>query len=217
MAAFTLMQVLDWHLTLILRKHAADFMGIQETRAMLSAMEDEFPELVKEAYRVMPVQKMAEIIQRLVSEEVSVRDMRAVLEALVEWAQKEKDSVLLTEYVRIGLRRQISYKYSNELGLLPAYLLSPEVEDTVRDAIRQTAAGSFLAMDPDKSQALLASIKDAVGDPATTASRPVLLTSMDIRRYLRKLIEHDLYDLPVLSYQELTAEINVQPLARIDG
>jgi type III secretion protein V len=216
LAFFRPLQILDWHLAVVLRKHAADFMGIQETRTLLSAMEAQFPELVKEAQRVMPVQKMAEIIQRLVSEEVSVRDMRAVLEALVEWAQKEKDSVLLTEYVRVSLKRQISYKYSNELGLLPAYLLAPDVEDSVRDAIRQTPAGSYLAMDPEKSQTLLENIKKVVGDISTTASRPVLLTSMDIRRYLRKLIEHDLYHLPVLSYQELTAEINVQPLARVD-
>jgi type III secretion protein V len=216
LAFFRPLQILDWHLAIVLRKHAAEFIGIQETRALLSAMEAQFPELVKEAQRVMPVQKTAEIIQRLVSEDVSVRDMRAVLEALVEWAQKEKDSVLLTEYVRISLKRQISYKYSNELGLLPAYLLAPDVEDSVRDAIRQTTAGSYLAMDPEKSQTLLQNIKMAVGDITTTASRPVLLTSMDIRRYLRKLIEHDLYHLPVLSYQELTAEINVQPLARVD-
>ncbi|OZI20032.1 EscV/YscV/HrcV family type III secretion system export apparatus protein [Bordetella genomosp. 9] len=209
-------QVPNWHLSIVLRKHAAQFIGIQETRQLLTAMEENFGELVKEAHRVMPIQKIAEILQRLISEDISIRDMRSVLEALVEWAQKEKDIVLLTEYVRMALKRYISHKYSNGQNFLPSYLLAPDVEDVVRDAIRQTAGGSYLALDPEKSQALLDSIRRTVGPLETTVARPVILTSMDIRRYVRKLIEQDLYQLPVLSYQELVPEINVQPLARVD-
>ena len=209
-------KLLTYHLASVLKKHAADFIGIQETRALLSAMESRFPDLVKESTRVLPIQKIAEILQRLVSEDISVRNLRAVLEALVEWGQKEKDSVLLTEYVRSTLKRHISNKYSTGHNLLPAYLLAPAVEDEVRGAIRQTSAGSYLALDPAVSQALVESIKKVVGDIGASAQRPVLLTSMDIRRYLRKMIEQDLYELPVLSYQELTQEINIQPLARVD-
>ncbi|ANN68305.1 type III secretion system export apparatus subunit SctV [Bordetella bronchialis] len=209
-------QVPNWHLSIVLRRHASQFIGIQETRQLLTAMEENFGELVKEAHRVMPIQKIAEILQRLISEDISIRDMRAVLEALVEWAQKEKDIVLLTEYVRMALKRYISHKYSNGQNFLPSYLLAPDVEDLVRDAIRQTAGGSYLAMDPEKSQALLDSIRRTVGTLETMIARPVILTSMDIRRYVRKLIEQDLYQLPVLSYQELVPEINVQPLARVD-
>ncbi|MCH3719258.1 FHIPEP family type III secretion protein, partial [Campylobacter lari] len=83
-------QVLTWHLAFVLKKYSSDFIGIQETRFLLTAMEDRFPDLVKEALRVMPVQKIAEILQRLVSEDISVRNLRAVLEALIEWGQKEK-------------------------------------------------------------------------------------------------------------------------------
>ena len=100
--------------------------------------------------------------------------------------------------------------------MLPAYLLAPSVEDTVRGAVRQTSAGSYLALDPSVSKKLVENVKRTVGDIGANAQRPVLLTSMDIRRYLRKMIEQDLYELPVLSYQELTQEINIQPLARID-
>lgn len=209
-------QILTYHLAFILKKYASDFIGIQETRFLLSAMEQQFPDLVKEAMRVMPIQKIAEILQRLVSEDISVRNLRAILEALIEWGQKEKDTVLLTEYVRSTLKRHISHKYSGGQNMLPAYLLAPKVEETLRGAIRQTSAGSYLALDPNVGKHLLANIKSTVGDISAAAQRPVLLTSMDIRRYLRKMIEQDLYDLPVLSYQELTQEINIQPLARID-
>ena len=209
-------QVLTYHLAFVLKKCSADFIGIQETRFLLSAMEGRFPDLVKESTRVLPIQKIAEILQRLVSEDISVRNLRAILESLIEWGQKEKDSVLLTEYVRSTLKRHISYKYSSGQNILPAYLLAPSIEDTVRGAVRQTSAGSYLSLDPAVSKRLMENIKKTVGDIGGNAQRPVLLTSMDIRRYLRKMIEQDLYDLPVLSYQELTQEINIQPLARID-
>lgn len=209
-------QVLTWHLAFVLKKHATDFIGIQETRFLLSQMETRFPDLVKEAQRVLPVQKIAEILQRLVSEDISVRNLRMVLESLIDWGQKEKDSVLLTEYVRSAHKRWISHKCSSGHNLLPAYLLAPKVEETVRGAVRQTSAGSYLALDPAVGKRLVDNLKKSVGDLATHAQRPVLLTSMDIRRYLRKLIEQDLYDLPVLSYQELTQEVNIQPLARVE-
>ncbi|MCX5590263.1 type III secretion system export apparatus subunit SctV [Alcaligenes endophyticus] len=211
----TQIQVMSWHVRLALLKQAADFMDIQEVRFLLNGMESDFPDLVKEALRVMPVQKMAEIMQRLVAENISVRDLRNVLGALTEWGQKEKDTVLLTDYVRVSLKRYISHKYASGQNILPAYLLSPALEDLIRGAIRQTAVGSYLALDPDMNRKVLDSIKKAVGK-LTPGHNPVLLTSMDIRRYVRKMIEADLYELSVLSYQELTLEVNVQPLARIE-
>ena len=216
MSAMDVNQILSYHLASILRKYAPEFIGVQETRFLLSAMEQRFPDLVKEAMRVMPTQKIGEILQRLVSEDISIRNLRTVLEALVEWGQKEKDVVLLTEYVRGALKRHISHKYSAGRNMLPAYLLAPRVEETVRAAIRQTSAGSYLALDPAVSKTLVENIKKAVGKLPTSGHLPVLLASMDIRRYLRKLIEQDLYDLQVVSYQELVPEINIQPLARID-
>jgi type III secretion protein V len=208
--------LLSYHIALVLKKHAAEFIGIQETRALLTDMEARFPELAKEVQRVMPIHKIAEILQRLVGEGVSIRNLRAVMEALIEWGQKEKDSVMLTEYVRVALKRHISYRHSFGQNLLPAYLLAPAVEDAVRGAVRQTSGGSYLALDPGTSRQLLENIKSTVGDLGRSMHKPVLLTSMDIRRYLRKMIEQDLYELPVLSYQELTPEVNIQPLARVE-
>jgi type III secretion protein V len=209
-------QILTYHLATVLRKYASDFIGVQETKFLLSAMEQRFPDLVKEAVRIMPMQKIGEILQRLVSEDISVRDLRSILEALVEWGQKEKDVVLLTEYVRGALKRHISHKYCAGQNMLPAYLLAPQVEETLRAAIRQTSAGSYLALDPAVGKKLVESIKKTVGKLNPNGQRPVMLASMDIRRYLRKMIEQDLYDLQVVSYQELIPDVNVQPLGRID-
>ena len=208
-------QILAHHLGCLLKRHAPDFLGIQETRWLLTNMEGRFSELTHELQRVLSVQRTADVLRRLVEEQVSIRNLRQILEALVEWAAKEKDMVLLTEYVRSSLKRQISYQYGTALNVLPAYLLDDAAEDELRAAIRQTSSGSYLALEPERSALLLKNLQEEVGELPAAPPLPVLLTSMDIRRYLRKLIEAVYYDLPVLSFQELTPEISVQPLGRI--
>lgn len=208
-------QILADHVDQILRRHADEFIGIQEAKAFLKQMEASSPELVKETLRLVPLQKIAEVLQRLVSEGVSVRNMRTILNALVQSGQSEKDTVLLTEHVRIALKRQICFHNCAGMNVLPAYILTPDVEDAVRNAIRQSSAGSYLALDARTTQQIIAAIRKAIGPLDQQLGKPVLLTSVDIRRYMRKLIEVDLYGLPVLSYQELTPDISVHALARI--
>jgi type III secretion protein V len=209
-------QILIHHLAFVLKKYAQDFIGIQETRFLVGIMEGRFPDLVKEAQRILPIQKIAEILQRLVSEDVSIRNLRAILEALVEWGQKEKDSVLLTEYIRAALKRHISYKYSGSQSILPAYLLAPDVEEMIRNAIRQTSGGSYLALDPAISKQIITKLQALVGDSNIATHKPVLVTTMDIRRYVRKLIEQEFYEMAVLSFQELAMDVNIQPLGRVE-
>ncbi|WP_353642800.1 type III secretion system export apparatus subunit SctV [Mesorhizobium sp. WSM2239] len=212
---FEPVQILSYHIGHVLRRQADEFIGIQETKVLLNQVEGSFPELAKEVLRTVPLQTISEVLKRLVSEEVSLRNMRAILTALVEWGPKEKDTVLLTEHVRCALKRQICFRHSVGRTVLPAYILTPEVEDTVRNAIRQTSAGSYLALDPGTTRQIIDKVRDTIGNVGQQPHMPVLLTSIDIRRYLRKILEVDLYGLPVLSYQELVPDISVQPLARI--
>ena len=208
-------RILTYHLSFILKAHADDFLGIQETKFLLDRMEEDYSELVRETMRVLPIQKITEVFKRLVQEEISIRNLRVILQNLIEWGQKEKDVVLLVEYTRIGLKRYISYKYSGGQNILAAYLLDQDVEDVIRKAIRQTSGGSYLALDPQTMNRILEAIRKEVGDLTTAMKRPVLLTSMDIRRYLKKMVEQQMPALPVLSYQELTPEITIQPLGKV--
>ena len=208
-------RILAYHLSLILARHASSFIGMQESKYLLDKMEERAPDLVREATRILPVQRIAEIFQRLAQEQISIRDLRSILEALIEWAPKEKDTVMLTEYVRSALKRQISYMYSRGQNMLPAILMDPSVEETLRKAIRQTSAGAFLALDPDTTRRFLEAVTAAAGDYHKHPQIPVLLASMDIRRYVRRLIEGEHYRLPVVAYQEITPEISVQPINRI--
>ena len=208
-------KVLTYHLSHILTRYAQDFIGIQEAEYLLSQTELTMPDLTKEVQRVLPVHVIADIFRRLVAENISIRNMRLILEGLVEWGQKEKDTVLLVEYIRSELKRYISHKYSSVQNIIPAYILDQDLEEQIRSSIRQTSAGNYLALDPDTSYRIVLNVKQTVGDLAQKIHRPVLLTAFDIRRYVRKIIESELYDLVVLSYQDLTPEITVQPLDRI--
>ena len=208
-------KILTFHLAHVLKKYAEEFVGIQESRYLLEKMEGTFGELIKEVQRLLPVNKITEIFQRLVSEDISIRNLRSILQSLVVWGHKEKEVVQLTEYVRSSLKRYVSYKYSNGKNMLPVYLLDQDVEDTIRGGIRQTSAGSYLALDPSTSARFVENVKNQVGKIGHLEHKPVLITSMDIRRYVRKLLELEVYDLAVLSHQELTEEITVQPLGRI--
>ncbi len=212
---FNLDKVITFHLSYVLRKFAEEFVGIQEARFLLSKIEQNYAELVKEAQRVVPIQKISEVMQRLVSEDISIRNLRVILEALVEWGQKEKDVVQLAEYVRSSQKRYICYKYAAGRNVLPAYMLDQAIEEKIRGAIRQTSAGCYLALEPDVSQRFIDNAVKTVGDLKKNQRKPVLVVAMDIRRYVRKLLESNLYELPVLSFQELTKEINVQPIGRI--
>lgn len=208
-------EILSYHISFVLKKYAGEFVGIQETKYLLEKMEATFAEIVREVQRVLPIQKIAEVFQRLVQEDISIRNLRMLLQSLIDWGQKEKDPVLLTEYARSSLKRYISYKYSAGKNILVVYLLDPNTEETIRKAVRQTSGGNYLALDPQTAKRFVAAVKKEVGNIGKSLERPVLLTSMDIRRYVRKLIEMELYELPVLSHQELTEEITIQPLGKI--
>lgn len=204
------------HMAAILRKNAADFVGIQEVQNMLDQLEQAFPALVKEVVpKAVSVFQLTDILRRLVEEEITIRDLRTILQALAEWGPNETDTVQLTEYVRASLRRYISHKYSGGQSTLVVYLLDPQIEETVRSSIQRTQNGSYLALEPEITQEILVAVRREIGNLPPSAQQPVILTTQEIRRYFRKLVEMEFHHLAVVSYQELSPEMNIQPIARI--
>jgi len=204
------------HLSSVLRKNASEFVGIQEVMNMLEQLEQAFPALVKETVpKVVSPFQLTDILRRLVEEEIQIRDLRSILQSLAEWGQVEHDTVMLTEYVRSALKRYISHKYTRGQNTLIVYLLDPQIEETVRSSIQHTSSGSYLALEPEITQEILSAVRTEVGSLPPTAQNPVILTTMEIRRYFRKLVELEFPHLAVLSYQELSPDMNIQPIARI--
>ncbi|MCK6548290.1 type III secretion system export apparatus subunit SctV [Myxococcota bacterium] len=204
------------HLSSVLRKNGSEFVGIQEVMNMLEQLEQAFPALVKETVpKVVSPFQLTDILRRLIEEEISIRDLRSILQSLAEWGQVEHDTVMLTEYVRAALKRYISHKYTRGQNTLIVYLLDPQIEETVRSSIQHTSSGSYLALEPEITQEILSAVRTEVGSLPPTAQNPVILTTMEIRRYFRKLVELEFPHLAVLSYQELSPDMNIQPIARI--
>jgi type III secretion protein V len=207
-------QILARCLIQMLYRRAGSFVGIQETRKLLTKIQSNYADLVKEAEKIAPLQKLAEIMRRLVDENVPVRNMRAILEAVVEWGQREQNVVLLVEYVRVALGRQICFRCADRDRIIAAYMLERSVEDMLRSAQRQTAAGTYMNLTEEATQPLINEIARVLAEAAPDAN-PVVLTSMDVRRVTRHLLTRSNIYVPVMSYQELAPEFNVQPLGSL--
>ncbi|MFZ4099873.1 MAG: type III secretion system export apparatus subunit SctV [Chlamydiia bacterium] len=209
------LQILALHLTQFYRQYSAEFLGIQEVRAMLAFIEKSFPDLVKEVSRLIPLQKLTDIFKRLVQEEISIKDLRTILEALGENAQTEKDVINLTEFARESLKRYISYKYSQGQSTLAVYVVDPEIEDMIAAAIKQTSTGSRLGLDPDTLELIKHAIRSAIKPVPAGGQPPLVLTGFTVRRFVKRLVETEFPNAAVISYQEVLPEIRIQPLGRI--
>lgn len=206
------------HLSYVLRKHAGEFLGLQEVQTMLTELEKTHPALVKELIpKVITLMQLSEIMQRLVQEDVAVRDLKTIFATLAQWGEIERDTLTLTEHVRAGLKRYITHKYAGAANTLAVYLLDPEIEDLVKNAIRRTEKGNYLALEPEVTQEIVEAVgKEIASHPFPPGARPpVILTTAEIRRYFRKIVELEFPQLSVLSYQELSENLRIQPIARV--
>ena len=196
-------------LVTLLARNISEFFGVQESKVLLDEMEARYPDLVKEVYRHASVQKVAELLQRLVAERISVRNMKLILETLAHWALREKDVIALVEHVRGGLARYISNKFANGNDLR-VLLLSPEFEDVVRRGIRQTSTGSFINLEPSASEELMDRLAVGLDSLHIPQKDMVILALVDVRRYIKKLIEGRFRELDVVSFGEISDSISVQ-------
>ncbi len=206
-------QMLQQHIRLALERHLSLFIGIQETSNLSNGLSRDYPDLVREMLRVVSPQRVAEVLKRLVEERVPIRQLRDVFEAITDAASREKDIVLVAEYVRMALRRHLSYRYADRQHALRVLVARPELEERLRRAVHVGPAGAQLAVEPELASRLLAQIGEFVrGEHGASM---VLLSSMDVRRHLRKLTEAEYADIPVLSYQELVPDLQLIPVGQL--
>ena len=209
-------EAISYHLSYLLRRHAAEFIGIQELHGLYGKLEQAgYMELVREAQRALNTTKTVDVLRRLLNEGISIRDLRQILEVLVEFGETEKDMGMLTERVRASLRRQIVYTFTNGTAILPVYLFAPETERLLQTNLRQSPTGIFFALAPEIMQQWTNTLRQLEEQQANTPTRPVILTSVDLRRHVRRHLESTFTSLPVLSIQELTPTISLNPVGEI--
>jgi flagellar biosynthesis protein FlhA len=205
------------HLTESIRANAADLLTRQETRQLLDQLKEVNAAVVDEVVPdVLSVGEIQRVLQSLLREGVSVRDLGAVVEAIGDKARLTRDVAMLAEYARQALGRTIVAPYLDGENTLRAIALDPSLEQEIAQALVQTADGEFLAMDPARAHALVDASSEIVEHSLAQGGRPVLLCSARVRRHLRRLCEQRLPQLAVCSYNEIAPGVSVETIGVLD-
>jgi flagellar biosynthesis protein FlhA len=199
------------HLTETIRKHAGELLTRQETRHLLDQLKDHNEAVVSEVVPdVLSLGEVQRVLQALLREGVSIRDLGSILEAIGDKARLTRDPAMLAEYARQALGRTIVAPFLDAEGSLKVIALDPQTEQAMAEALVQTADGEFLAMDPAQAAQLVDRAAAQVELAMAMGQRPVLLCSARVRRHLRSLCEQRLPQLAVCSYNEIPAGIGVE-------
>lgn len=209
--------VVSTHLTEVIKKHAHELIGRQETKQLVEHLKESYPAIVEEVTPdVLTIGEVQKVLSKLLRERISIRNLAVIFETLADFAKMTKDTDLLTEYVRQGLSRQISKSYTNENEPLHVITLGGSVEKKIADAVQQTEHGNYLSLDPEDSQVIFDSITSELESGRSFDQSVVLLCSPAVRMYVRQLIERYLPDVAVLSYNELEPELEVKSVGVVN-
>ncbi len=208
--------VIATHLTEVFRRHLHEFLSRQETQNLLDNLAKRAPKAVEDLVPgVLSLGSVQKVLQNLVKENVSIRDLLTIVETLSDYGPAIKDPDQLTEYVRSRMGRTIVKPYLSPGGSLPIFNLAPKVEGIIQESLRKTEHGTFLAMEPAMAQKIIQSIKKAMDKALSAEGQPVLLTSPMSRPHLSQLLMRFVPTLPVVSQAEIPGEIKLQSLATI--
>jgi len=204
------------HLTEVLKANLSELFGRQELVKVLDTFKEENPKVVSDLVPdIMPLGTVLKVLQGLLREGVSVRDLRTILETLAEFGTSTKDADALCEYVRQALYRTITEKIKGSQGDVPLFTLDRGLEETVARSIIQTDQGSQLNLDPKVTQTILASLNEKIEEATSQGEKMVVLCSPVIRRHFKRLTEKFIPNLMVVSHNELSPEVNIRSLGTV--
>jgi len=213
-AVWSAEEVIGRHVEHVVRHHAAEMLGLQEVHRLLLAIQRDAPELAAEVARVIPAQRMAEVLRRLLQEGIPIRNLQAICESLVIWAPQEADNIALTEWVRSDLGRYITSRHVGPNRQIAAVLFEAGLQDRLLAAIQRSPQGNLLALSPAATQDIREQVRRVLG---SAPGHAVVVVSQGVRRYVKTLIEPVARHLPVLSYQELDDDVSLQPAGWINN
>jgi flagellar biosynthesis protein FlhA len=211
--------VIVTHLTETIRNHAAQLLTRQDVRQLLDQLKEINEAVVTEVVPdVLSLGEIQRVLQSLLSEGVSIRDLGAIVESVGDKARITRDPTLLAEYARQALGRAITAPHLDPLQTLRVITLDPTVEQELATSITQTSDGEYLAMEPIRAQAVLTAVKSQSDQASARGGiRPVLLCSARVRRHVRRLLESSVPHLPVCSYNEVAPGISVETIGVVSA
>ncbi|TYP77638.1 flagellar biosynthesis protein FlhA [Paenibacillus methanolicus] len=209
--------VVATHLTEIVKRHAHELIGRQETKALVDNVRESYPALVDELIpSILSIGDVQKVLSKLLREKVSIRDMVTIFETLADQGQYSKDPDILTEYVRQALSRQITQQFSQNSDKLRVITVGPSLEKKIAESVQQSDQGSYLALDPISTQTIYQKLTEQVNRQIQSGNQPIVLASPTIRMYLRQIVERTMQDIPVLSYSELEPSVEVQSIGVVN-
>jgi flagellar biosynthesis protein FlhA len=208
--------IMTTHLTEVLRKYGPELLGRQEVQTLIDNLSKSYPKAVEELIpNLLTLGTVQKVLQNLLQEQISIRDMLTIVETLADYAHLTKDPDVLTEYVRHKLSRTIINPYIGADGVLRLITLAHDVEDVLLKGVQKTEQGAYLSLDPKLAEPIISSIKEETEKALAKNIQPVLITSPTVRRHVKKMIEHFVPSLIVLSQSELLSDIKIKSIGEV--
>lgn len=208
--------IIATHLTEIIRQYLSDLLTRQDVQNLVNNVRESNPSLVEELVpKLLGLGDIQKVLQNLLKEGISVRDLVTIFETLADHAATTRDTDILTEYVRQSLKRAISNKYFPINETTSVVTLDPKLEQEIMGSVKQTEQGAYLTLDPDKTKDIIASVEVEVGKLEKLGKNPIIITSPIVRMYFKRLTEDYYKDLVVVSYNEIDASVELQSVGMV--
>ncbi len=208
--------IIATHLTEVIRSHIAELLTRQDVSNLINNIKENNPALVDELTpKLLSIGEIQKVLQNLLQEGISIRDLLTIFENLADHAVTTRDTDVLTEYVRQGLKRAISSKYFPANETTSVVTLDPKVEQEIMGSVKQTEQGAYLTLDPEKTKNIMESLKQEVAKLENIGKNPIVITSPIVRMYFKKLTEDYFKDLIVVSYNEVESNVELQSVGMV--
>ena len=208
--------IIATHLTEIVRQYIAELLSRQDVQELVNNLKETNPSLVDELTpKLLGLGEIQKVLQNLLKEGVSIRDLLTIFETLADHATFTRDTDVLTEYVRQSLKRAISAKYFPANEPTSVITLDPKIEQEIMGSVKQTEQGAYLTLDPERTKAIIKAIETEMSKLENLGKTPILITSPIVRMYVKKMTEDYFKDLIVISYNEIDANVELQSVGMV--
>lgn len=208
--------IIATHLTEIIRQHIDELLTRQDVQSLLNNIKETNPSLVEELTpKLLGLGELQKVLQNLLREGISIRDLLTILETLADYAPTTRDTDILTEYVRQALKRAISMKYFPANETSSVVTLDPKIEQEIMGSVKQTETGAFLNIDPQRSRAIIDATSEEMKKLENLGKTPIVITSPIVRMYYKRMTEEYFRDLVVVSYNEIESNVELQSVGMV--
>ncbi len=210
--------IIATHLTEIIRSHIAELLTRQDVQNLVDNLKESNPVIVDELIpKLLGLGDVQKVLQNLLSEGISIRDLLSIFEVLADHATTTHDTDVLTEYVRQGLKRAISGRYFAPNEVTPVITVDPKVEQDIMASIKQTEQGAYLTLDPERIKAIIGSLEDEIKKIEDMGRTPIVVTSPIVRMYFKSMTQDYIKDLIVVSYNEIDSNVELSSVGMVTG